>query len=138
MADAEDNASIFAGRQRGLGRGVGQIQRLFAKYVLVRRRGRGNLGAVQAVGGGDNDRVDLVIGQRGIEIGGQFKPVIIGEALRSGGIDIDDAPKAKMLTFIFAGKPSNNIPAPPAEPYHGRIDHERISPTRVFKISDAP
>ena len=83
LTDRERNPGLTAGVEHLLGVRAVQRQRLFAEHVLACGGTGDDLGAMQRMRRGQENRIDRRIGQRGLEVVDQMQPMPSAELARA-------------------------------------------------------
>ena len=123
MADAQRHASRLYGGEGAFGfRRIG-AQRLLAKHMLARARGRDDLRCMLLVRGTENDGVNIWRGERILEARRRAQAKRRG-GLAGGGLRIDAENGRDLRT---AGHDAGQCLAPPTKPDDRNLEHAPAS-----------
>ena len=121
VAEREHDAGLAAGRDRALGLGERQRERLLAPHRLAGRRDRDDLLDMQRVRGRQHHRLDARIGDRVGELGGELESVRGREVAHLVRLLAHAADEAQALALPLRGLDDSLAPASEAD--DGCVDH---------------
>ena len=124
VAEPERDARSSRRRDRGLGVGLGQRERLLAEDVLAGSGGGDDLRRVQRVRRREHDRVDLRIVGRASNDSASRRPCSSAN-VRASGDDVRVAPATKRIASLPDCRFDERL-APPAEPDDRGPDHQLV------------
>lgn len=90
-----------------------ESERFLAEDVLTRRDRLPDLLAVEGVRGREDDRVDLRIIERRLQVRGDLNPELLADLLGGGGVRLDRANELNLARLLFYQ--GAHLAAPPAE-----------------------
>lgn len=126
VSDGEDDTGRVAGIEHPRGVVAAECQRLFAEYVLLRGCRGDHLRQMQRMRRGEQNGIDGVVGEHGVEIGGQVEFMFGAKASRAFDVGLDRSGQFQAAVAVCC---TNQVAAPAAEPDNRAMDHVR-SPGR--------
>jgi hypothetical protein len=104
---------------------AGESKRFLAEDVLARRDRLPDLLAVEGVRGCEDDRVDLPIVERRLQVRGDRNPELVADLLGGGGVRLHRANEFDFARLLFYE--GAHLATPPAEPNQRNTDHSATS-----------